>query len=167
MSNDVEERKREIVQQVLYAGRLLSTAAVMFHAALGAKAGLSATDEKALDLLERFGPLSAGELSAKSGLAPASVTGLVNRLEAKGFARRVRNPVDGRSVLIELVLENASSLAGLFDDLTRSLTELLQGYSIDELETVLRFLTEATRVQEEATARLTGTEVDPDSAPPA
>jgi MarR family len=52
-------------------------AAVMFHAALSARLGLSATEEKALDLLDRFGPLTARQLAERSGLAPASVTGLV------------------------------------------------------------------------------------------
>lgn len=155
MSNDEETRRRELIRKVLDAGRVLSTAAVMFHAALGAKAGLSATDEKALDLIERFGPLSAGQLSARSGLAPASVTGLVNRLEAKGFARRIPNPADGRSVLIELVPEKIAEMAWLFDDFTKSLTELLEGYSSKELEAIVRYSTEAAMVQAEATRRLT------------
>jgi DNA-binding MarR family transcriptional regulator len=49
----------------------------MFHATLSARLGLSATEEKALDLLDRFGPLTARQLAERSGLAPASVTGLV------------------------------------------------------------------------------------------
>ncbi len=155
MSSDGDTRRRELMEQVLYVGRILSTAAVMFHAAMAAKAGLGPTDGKALDLLERIGPMNAGELSARSGLAPASVTGLINRLESKGFLRRVPNPADGRSVLVELVPEQVHASAGLFDDLVKSLTELLEGYSNEELETILHFLTEAARRQEEATARLT------------
>jgi DNA-binding MarR family transcriptional regulator len=153
MSNE-SERREELKQQIGFAGRLLSTAAVMYHSALAAKVGLGATDEKALDLLERFGPLSAGELSARSGLAPASVTGLIGRLEAKGFARRVPNPADGRSILVELDRENVWAMAGLFDDFLVSLNELLDGYSVEQLETILHFCTEAARRQEQATARM-------------
>src|SRR3712207_9587219 len=65
---------------------------------VAARQGLSASEEKALDLLERAGPLTAGELARQTGLAPASVTGVVNRLERKGFARRIPNPDDRRSV---------------------------------------------------------------------
>ncbi|HEX2178737.1 MAG TPA: MarR family transcriptional regulator [Actinomycetota bacterium] len=154
MSNESEKRRRELKEQIGYAGRILSTAAVMYHSAVAAKVGLGATDEKALDLLERLGPLSAGELSAHSGLAPASVTGLIGRLEAKGFARRIPNPADGRSVLVELNRQNTEAMAGLFEDLSASLNELLDGYSIEQLETILHFCTEAARRQQEATGRL-------------
>lgn len=153
-----EQKRRDLVERIGFAGRVLSTAAVMYHSAVAAKVGLGATEEKAMDLLERFGPLSAGELSARSGLAPASVTGLIGRLESKGFARRIPNPADGRSVLVELVPENLAALVGLFDDFVTSLNELLDGYSVEQLETVLHFCTEAARRQEAATSRLAGKE---------
>src|SRR5688500_13571789 len=83
--------------------------------AVAARQGLSASEEKALDLLERSGPLTAGELARQSGLAPASVTALINRLEAKGFARRVQNPGDRRSVLVEVDTERLyGTVAPLF-----------------------------------------------------
>jgi DNA-binding MarR family transcriptional regulator len=127
----------------------------MFHTALAARQGLSATEEKAVDLLDRFGPLTAGELARRSGLAPASVTGLVDRLERKGFARRVPHPTDKRRVLIEACLSRVADLAPLFADWSRSLDELYAGYSDEQLETILHFLSEAARRQRAATARLT------------
>src|SRR5215469_10642105 len=90
-----------LVHQALGAVRELSSAAVLFQAALAESRGLSFIEAKALDLLERFGPLTAGELSTRSGLAPASVTGLVDRLVRKGVVRRSPHPRDGRRVLIE------------------------------------------------------------------
>jgi DNA-binding MarR family transcriptional regulator len=129
---------------------------VMFHTAVAARQGLSASEEKALDLLERSGPLTAGELARQSGLAPASVTALINRLEAKGFARRVQNPSDRRSVLVEVDPERVSAtVAPLFADWVGSLQELYAGYTDEQLEVILHFLNEAARRQREATARLT------------
>jgi DNA-binding MarR family transcriptional regulator len=150
-------RRAELLRELEAAGRAQSAATVMFHSALAARRGLSATEEKALDLLDRFGPLSAGELARRAGLAPASVTGLVDRLERKGFARRVPHPSDGRSVLVEVDRERAmASLGPLFADWVRSLDELWAGYSDEELELILRFLNEAARRQQQATANLTG-----------
>src|SRR5436190_426344 len=94
-------RRAELLELLETAGRASSVATVMFHTAVAARQGLSASEEKALDLLERSGPLTAGELARQSGLAPASVTGLINRLEHKGFARRIQNPSDRRSILVE------------------------------------------------------------------
>src|SRR5215813_9793797 len=108
--------RAELLRQLQLAGREQSAATVMFHTALAARQELSATEEKALDLLERFGPLTAGQLAQRSGLAPASVTGLVDRLERKGFARRVPHPVDKRSVLIEVCPDRLAALRPLFDD---------------------------------------------------
>lgn len=147
-------RRAELLKELETAGRALSTSTVMFHTALAAKQGLSPTEEKALDLLERFGPLTAGELAQRSGLAPASVTGLVNRLERKGFARRVPHPQDGRRVLVEIDRERVAEIAPLFSDFVRSLEELYAGYTEEQLETILHFATEAARRQREAAAKL-------------
>lgn len=128
--------------------------AVMFHTALAAKQGLSASEEKALDLLERFGPMTGRELSKRSGLAPNSVTGLVARLESKGFARRAPNPDDGRSVLITLVEDRVAGLEPLFADWVDSLNALCGKYSDQELATIIDFLTEAAARQRDAAQRL-------------
>ena len=149
----------ELLQRLELAGRASSVATVMFHTAVAARQGLSASEEKALDLLERSGPLTAGELARQSGLAPASVTGLINRLEQKGFARRIQNPSDRRSILVEVDTERLyARVAPLFTDWARSLQELYAGYSDEQLEVILHFLTEAARRQQEVTTRLTGDE---------
>src|SRR5215510_1274925 len=88
--------RRQLLDALFIAGREISAAAVMFHTALAARQGLSATEEKALDLLDRHGPLTGRQLAERSGLAPASVSNLADRLEAKGFARRTPNPADGQ-----------------------------------------------------------------------
>lgn len=152
-------RRAELLEQLEMAGRASSVATVMFHTAVAARQGLSASEEKALDLLERSGPLTAGELARQSGLAPASVTGLINRLEQKGFARRIQHPSDRRSILVEADVERMyARVAPLFADWARSLQELYAGYSDEQLEVILHFLTEAARRQQEATARITGDE---------
>jgi DNA-binding MarR family transcriptional regulator len=148
--------RRERLGALFTAGRELSAVAVMFHAVLAARQGLSATEEKALDLLDRFGPLTGRQLSARSGLAPASVTSLVDRLEAKGFARRTPNPRDGRSVLVEAVPDRLAQLGPLFADWARELEELCEQYTDAELALITGFLVESASRQREATARLSG-----------
>jgi DNA-binding MarR family transcriptional regulator len=149
-------RRAELLEELAQAGRAMSAATVMFHATVAGLQGLSATEEKALDLLERFGPMTAGELAKRSGLAPASVTGLVNRLERKGFARRVAHPSDRRSVLVEVDAERVyAAMAPLFTDWVGSLLELYEGYTDEQLELILHFLNEVARRQQAATARLT------------
>jgi DNA-binding MarR family transcriptional regulator len=143
-----------LVQQLDLGGRALATAAVLFHSALAALSGLSATDQRALDLIERFGPLTAGDLAQRSGLAPASVTALLSRLERKGFARRVPNPNDRRSVLVELVYERMATMGPHLFELQRNLHQLYETFTENELRAVSRFLTEASKIQQDAAGRL-------------
>jgi DNA-binding MarR family transcriptional regulator len=147
-------QREDLLQAVFEAGRELSTAAVMFHTKLSELRGLSATEGKAIDILMRFGPLTAGEFGEHSGLAPASVTGLMQRLEAKGVARRVRHGQDGRKVLIELVGDQASAAAPYFVDFMGGLAALLEGYSDDQLRTIADYSSKAAAVQQEAAGRL-------------
>ena len=142
------------VDGVLQAGRLLSTAAVMFHTALAERVGLSVTESKALEVIERLGPITPGELSRESGLAPASVTGLLDRLTRKGVARRVPHPSDGRRFLVEVDPAHAWAGEQLFSRFLDSIRELCAGYSERDLELVAGFLTEAARRQLEATSLL-------------
>ncbi|MCU7823439.1 MarR family winged helix-turn-helix transcriptional regulator [Kitasatospora sp. DSM 101779] len=150
------DHRRDVVLARIYeAGRESSAVTVMFHSAIAEKAGLGATESKTLDLLQRSGPLTAKELAERSGLAPASVTGLVDRLERKGFVRRVQHPTDRRRVLVEHRPEALGRLAELFEDWGREVGELCNEFSTEELEVVARFLTGSTARQRAATARLT------------
>ncbi|MBV1851550.1 MarR family transcriptional regulator [Catellatospora tritici] len=151
---DASAARAALVERLHLAGREISAAAVMFHTALAARHGLSATEEKALDLLDRHGPMTPRELGTASGLAPASVTGLIDRLERKGFARRAPHPQDRRSVLVEVALDRAGDLGPLFEDWVRSLDELLARYSDAELAVIIDFLSESAARQRAATTRL-------------
>ncbi|MEV0982305.1 MarR family transcriptional regulator [Streptomyces sp. NPDC049915] len=151
-----DEKRAETLGRLMAVGREHSGVTVMFHSAIAAKQGLNATEEKTLDLLERHGPLTAKDLARLTGLAPASVTGLVDRLESKGFARRVKHPTDKRRVLVELNADRVGELAVFFEDWARDIVEACEEFSTEELDTVVRFLAVMAERQRAAAARLTG-----------
>lgn len=152
-SKDSKERKA-LIAQLDMAGRVMGTATIVFHTTMAAKQGLSPIEEKALDFLDRLGPQTAGELSELLGLAPASVTGLVDRLEKKGFAKRVPAEEDKRRVRVELDRAGIARFMPLFADFMNSLHALYDNYTTEELKVVLRFMTDAARTQSEAEERL-------------
>jgi len=57
--------------------------------------------------LGRSGPMKMSTLGENMLVAPANVTGLIDRIEAKGYVRRRRDPVDRRLWVIELTDEGA------------------------------------------------------------
>jgi DNA-binding MarR family transcriptional regulator len=133
-----------------------AAASVAFQTALAEARGLSFVEARTLDLLERSGPLTAGELSTRSRLAPASVTGLVDRLVRKGAVRRSPHPEDGRRVLIETIANGAVAPQSEYcRDLTALLAELCAQYTNEQLAVIASFATAATKRSTDATTRLT------------
>jgi DNA-binding MarR family transcriptional regulator len=142
----------QAVDRVLWAGRLLSTAAVLYHSALAERSGLTVTESKALEVIERLGPLTPGDLSRESGLA--SITGLLDRLTRKGVARRVPHPSDGRRFLVEVDPAHIEANRHMFDRFVASIRDLCADYSAADLDLVEGFLTEAARRQQDAATEL-------------
>jgi DNA-binding MarR family transcriptional regulator len=120
-------------------GREHSDATVLFHATIAERLGLHPTDYKTLGILERLGP-SAGDIARHSGLATASVTNLIDRLESKGFVRRVRDERDRRRVLVEPVRDRITAGRPLFSSTIKSLARLFEHYSDRDLAVIADFL---------------------------
>jgi DNA-binding MarR family transcriptional regulator len=154
----VSRSRGDLVQDMLLAGRELSTAIVMFHTAVGEASGLSVTETKALEVITRSGPVTPADIARLSGLAPASVTALLDRLERKRVARRVPHPTDGRRFLVEIDPEHMARSRVVFTDLVMQLKDLSDEFDDAELETVVRFLRGAAERQVQATRRLTAAE---------
>lgn len=154
MSRDISEHRKKLLDQLGLVGRENSNAAVMFHTAIGERMGLGMTEEKTLDLLQRLGPLTAGELGQHTGLAPASVSGLIDRLEAKWLVRRVKDVKDRRRVIVEINFERLAGFGELFDPLVAGLAELYERYTDEQLELIIDFLARATEIQKAATVGL-------------
>jgi DNA-binding MarR family transcriptional regulator len=128
----------------------------MFHSAISETRGLSAVESKVLDYLARFGPQTPKDLARLSGLAPASVTAMIDRLERKGIVDRQPHPDDRRKILIALDLQSIVSGLHLWDHLVKGMYELCDRYTDDELRTVIGFVRAATALTHESTAKLTG-----------
>jgi DNA-binding MarR family transcriptional regulator len=132
--------RKEILDELARVGRANSDATVLFHAAIAERLGLHPTDYKTLGILDRLGPLSAGAIALHSGLATASVTNLIDRLEEKGFVRRVADPVDRRRIIVEPIVDRVAGARPLFASTQRSLARMWTGYAKEDLEVVADFL---------------------------
>ena len=131
-------------------GRELSTAVVMFHEAVGAYLGVSAGDQRALTLIGRHGPMSAGDLAEKTGLTPGAVTGMIDRLERAGLARRDHDAKDRRRVLVTATGHQPD----IFGDLAKAMNDLAKRYTEKELQTIGDYLTRTIDILHDQTRRL-------------
>lgn len=146
--------QQEAAARVMLAGRDLGAAAVLFHSAVAARMGLTAIEEKALDLILRHGPLTAGELAGHTGLVPSSVTALIDRLARKGFVSRSPDPDDARRVRIAAVPERLAGFGVLFADFVSRIEALNARFSPSELALIAEYLARAAEAQKTAAAAL-------------
>ncbi|MGI0055097.1 MAG: MarR family winged helix-turn-helix transcriptional regulator [Thermoplasmata archaeon] len=137
--------RRTRVDRVLLAAREYTGALVGYHDVIAAWFEISTSDLKALDLLERSGPRCAGDIAKSTGLASASVTALIDRLEGKKLVRRAPDARDGRRVMVEPTEVLREYLLPLFDPISRRLRLQLEGLGPAELVTVETFLTRSGR----------------------
>ena len=155
MIDDRSTARDELVADLMTAGQELSAAAVFFHSRVAEVLGLGPTDTKALDLLSRHGALTPKRIGELTGLAPASITSMVDRLQRRGFVERRAHPEDGRRVLI-VVIPTAlgPAMTPLFSEFVGSLHELYDELDDRALRLVAYVFREAARRQMEAARNL-------------
>ena len=120
-----------------------------FDEAVCRKLGINRTDHRCVDILERSGPLTAGELAERLHLSTGAVTTVVDRLEKKGLARRVRDTADRRRVVVE-VTEGARDLGAYYEPLARGATALVAPYTDAQLKLMVDFMRGGREMSEEA-----------------
>jgi len=68
------------------------------------------TQVSALSALRKCGALTPGELAAKEGVQPPSMTRVISALEDYGFVSRRPHPTDGRQAIVELTEQGTAYL---------------------------------------------------------
>lgn len=155
MKNYDDEKKRQLVEELRWAGRHQARTTVMFHQAVADRLGLHPTDHKCLDLLREEGPMSAGELAEATGLTSGAITGVADRLERAGFLHRESDPHDRRRILLRVNTDcTDSQVAPLFAGIMESWTKQCEQYSPRQLELILKFMRQTIELLERETARL-------------
>src|ERR1700750_601969 len=81
-------------------GRELGARTILFHQAMADLAGISITDMKCLDYVDRGGDITAGDLARLTGLTTGAITAAIDRLEKADLAQRERSETDRRKVFI-------------------------------------------------------------------
>jgi DNA-binding MarR family transcriptional regulator len=127
------EQRRTLLRE-FFAG------VVMYSQAVADRVGIGASDLHCLNVLNLAGPISAGALSAMTGLTSGAVTRMVDRLEQAGLVERDRDPVDRRKVIVKRSNSSSDEIRTSFTVLGRRIGAVLAGMSAEEQATVDRFL---------------------------
>lgn len=128
----------EINQEVRDNG---NTNVLLVHA-IAQHLGLSATEFECCDLIRDKGPFTAGELAKLCRISTGGMTGMIDRLEKKGFVERQSDPQDRRRVLV-VGKENEAArqkVRRLYDPMQRDFDTILASYSDEEIEFIHKFM---------------------------
>ncbi|MFC9694512.1 MarR family transcriptional regulator [Kribbella sp. NPDC056951] len=107
---------------------------------VGGRLALKDVDLDCLDVLSRSGPLTPSTLARRAGLHPATLTGILDRLERSGWIVRDRAATDRRSVTIRLLPDRGVEVFRLYQPMLGAMDDVLAGYTEDELELIAGFV---------------------------
>jgi DNA-binding MarR family transcriptional regulator len=118
----------------------------LFHHRVGARVALKDVDLDCLELIGRHGPLSPSALARRAGLHPATMTGILDRLQRGGWVVREREPeaTDRRAVAVRAVRGRNAELFRLYAGMNTALDEICAEYTDAELELIADFLRRTT-----------------------
>src|SRR6202049_548965 len=94
---------------------------------VGRQLELKDVDLDCFDMIDAYGPLSPSALARRAGLHPATMTGILDRLERGGWIVRERDPSDRRAVMVRAVRERYDELMRQYAGMSRSMNKLIAG----------------------------------------
>ena len=146
--------RQELIAALNQTMRDASGTGVLYSQAVAERLGINATDLECLDHIVTKGPLAAGALAEATGLTTGAITGVVDRLERAGFAKREHDAEDRRKVLVRALPAVMKRIMPLFSPMERHALAALQTLGDDELASFLETMERMNDVSREALKEL-------------
>jgi DNA-binding MarR family transcriptional regulator len=146
--------RRRLSTEIKESLRELSIQLALLNRQVVAHLDFNDGDLPCLDLIARYGPLSPSSLAHRAGIHPATVTGILDRLERGGWIVRERDPSDRRAVVLRARRERNPELMRLYSGMNSSMNEICAGYGDAELEVLADFLRRTVDAGRSATDKL-------------
>ena len=148
-------QRRRMAATIKQSLRALRVQLAFLNLRVGAQLDLKDVDIDCLDLLASHGPLSPTNLARRAGLHPATMTGVLDRLEQGGWVARERDPSDRRAVVVRVRHERTAELMRLYAGMNSFMDEICAGYDEAELTVIADFLGRTTNAGRIAADELT------------
>jgi len=152
--SSVELGRKRAINEIRDLLRGVNAQLAQLNHQVGTRLEIKDVDLECLDLLARNGPLSPSALARRAGLHPATMTGVLDRLERGGWVTRERDPGDRRAVLVVPRKDRGAEIFRLYAGMNGALDEICAGYDEAELGVLADFLRRVASAGERSTAEL-------------
>ena len=133
--------KNALIDELIQEFRATVNQDDAFDAVAAQRLGVSDTDMRCLNIIENSRGITAGQLAARSGLTPGAVTGVIDRLETHGYARRVPDASDRRRVRVEVTQAFYRAAERIWGPVAADWhVALSERFTSEELELIVAFL---------------------------
>jgi DNA-binding MarR family transcriptional regulator len=147
------EEQHRLVEAISLACMRWQEATGSFDETFGKLHGLNSAERRCLSVIMRA-PQPANAVAKAIGLAPPSVTALIDRLSARDLLHRVPDPNDRRRVLVAPSEKAVRLGREAYGPIEQAGAQMLKQFSEAEKQVILRFVTQAIEMQERELERL-------------
>lgn len=138
-------------EQLIVALRRITRAADVHSHLLQREFGVTGPQLSALRVIHRLQPVSAGSLARAAHIGYATLSGILDRLEAHGHITRTRDPADRRTVIIKMTKPGERLLASAPSLLQTRLNQSVKGMPDAERQVLLSSLLTVAELMEAET----------------
>ncbi|MGW0251295.1 MarR family winged helix-turn-helix transcriptional regulator [Nocardia goodfellowii] len=157
MSDVRNGEHRRAANAVKESLRELNTQLALLNRQFGTKLELKDADWNCLDMINRHGPIGPGALAKLAGLHPATMTGVLDRLQRGGWITRERDPeaTDRRAVTVRAVRDRNPELYRVLSGMNTRMDGVCDQYTEEQLDLIADFLRRTTGASHDAAEELT------------
>lgn len=138
MTYKSDDGKQAAIFMLMEALRKTSRSSLVLCQSIAQSMCLNASDAECIDYLMEMGPPSAGDLAEATSVTTGAITAMLTRLEAAGLVARIKDPNDGRKVIVTLVQKKHAKAGKLYAALAQDIYQLLSGYTASDLKFLFR-----------------------------
>lgn len=159
MSFIQSRERRRAIMSVKDSLRVLRNQLSLLHHQVSAAVEVKDVDLDCLELIQRSGPISPSALARMAGLHPATLTGILDRLQRGRWIVRERDPdgTDRRAVTVRALRGRNGELFRHFAGMSTAMDAVCADYTDAELRLLNDFLHRVTAAGHDATNQLAGT----------
>jgi DNA-binding MarR family transcriptional regulator len=152
---DVRHRRR-LTTAIKDSMRDLGNQLTLLNHHVGSRLEIKDVDFDCLEVINRHGPISPSALARRAGLHPATMTGVLDRLERGGWITRDRDPhaIDRRAVTVRATRDRVGEVFHLYAGMNASMDQICDRYDDAQLQVLADFLQRTTSAGRAATEEL-------------